>query len=68
MKKHKLKYIYYKKKGNSFGFQVVGYNLVERMEMCLDLLTSGVVSVNSDLVLKDKDSDLEIETQVGGNQ
>lgn len=57
--KKQYSYIYYKKKGNKFGFQAVGFNLIQRMEMCIDLISSGVVSVKADNVVMDKFSDDE---------
>ena len=67
--KKRFKYVYYKKKDNKFGFQVVGFSLSERIEMCIDLITGGLISVEADKVVVDKYSDPEIlEENISSNQ
>jgi len=67
--KKRFRYVYYKKTDNKFGFQVVGYTLVEKIEMCIDLIIGGVISVKAHTVIADKFSDPEIlEKDISSNQ
>ena len=52
--KKKYKWVIYKRKGNKFGFQLLGFNILKRIELCADLLAFGLISVEADEILQDK--------------
>lgn len=46
--KKRLRYIYMKTKKNKVYLQFVGYSLVERIEMCIDFISGGVIEMKYD--------------------
>ncbi len=51
---NKPKHIFYKKDGKKFGVMFVGYNLFEKVELCLDLITGGTIQQEPDELTEEK--------------
>lgn len=49
--KKKIKYIYHKTDGKKFGVMFVGYNLLDLIKICMDVMTNYRIELEPDKII-----------------